>query len=62
VFQIGPEMPFFRQAKGLAEMGNTLGRMTHSRVMQGTAQSSVWGHLSKEGSKKKEGWQLRLKR
>jgi hypothetical protein len=44
-FQISKKTPSFRQATGLAKMGNTLRHLTNGNRREG-ARKLPWGHLS----------------
>jgi lipoprotein-releasing system ATP-binding protein len=46
-FDFCSEIPFFRQAKGLAEIGNTLGHISHANLTTRKAQRSDEEHLIK---------------
>ncbi len=48
VFRFGPEMPFFWQAKGLAEIGNTLGHILHPGLTMRNAQRPDEEHLTRK--------------
>jgi hypothetical protein len=47
VFHFGSEIAFFRQAKGLAEIGNTLGHISHADLTTRNAQRADKEHLSR---------------